>query len=63
MNLATQAVGVLIAALVFLVRVTAAIQRARVERQVAEHRSGYVVNALDWLLTSNDAPSGPRRRP
>lgn len=30
---------------------------------VVEHRSGYAVNALDWLLTTSNAPTNVRSRP
>ncbi|GDY31820.1 aminopeptidase [Gandjariella thermophila] len=31
--------------------------------RIVEHRSGYVLNALDWLLATSDVPAGSRRRP
>lgn len=30
---------------------------------VVEHRSGYAINALDWLLTTNNTPASVRSRP
>ena len=38
-------------------------QRPAEHGPVVEHRFGHAVNALGWLLTSADGPSGARPRP
>lgn len=38
-------------------------QRPTEHGPVIEHRSGHAINALNWLLTSADPPSGALPRP